>query len=210
MAGQVFHQCLPDALLWDARDRVDSHAYLRTKLVQTRRTPQEPGVAYFPRAELAVAHWRLQDTYIFQGAPPERGDGDVAALLERVLAAHFDAVPLAVVAAHAPDYAADSLEAAVLAAREYGTVRVRPVATLVGTVEAVEAATYHGEVDLLEGVGVTVLPGPQVFWPPAMVVMWLPGSHVCFVGNPDTGAKLPHAHHGTPYILCEHTALMFQ
>lgn len=210
MSGDVFHlEGLASALLWNVRGQVDSQGFLRTRVAMTARGASEPGTAYFMATHTLVAHWRLQDSYIFRGAVPERGDDGVDVFLERVLGAHFDATPLAVVAAHALDFATDSLEAAVLAQKGYGAVRARTLRGRPHPLTVLEAATHEDELDLLEGIGITVLPGPQVFWPPTMAVGWVPGTSVCFVANPDTGVKLPHRDHGTPYVLAHHTVLMF-
>lgn len=54
-----------------------------------------------------------------------------------------------------------------------------------GEVTFAVGMSYQDEVDLLEGIGVTVLPGPQVFVPPELHMMWLSGMSVCCVGKPD-------------------------
>jgi type II secretory pathway component PulJ len=65
--------------------------------------------------------------------------------------------------------------------------------------------TYNDEVALLEEIGVTVLPGPRVYWPRKLQVQWLPESNVCFVGKPDGSCKVRGATTKTPFVEAHHT-----
>lgn len=66
------------------------------------------------------------------------------------------------------------------------------------------AMSYQDEVELLEGLGVTVLPGPEVFVPPQMCMVWLPGTDVCCVGTPD-GSYTVHPQHQPCFVKTHHT-----
>ena len=55
------------------------------------------------------------------------------------------------------------------------------------------AMSYQDEIELLDGIGVTVLPGPQVHIPPELHMLWV-GNSICCVGRPDGSYKVQPQH----------------